>query len=95
MKQETLEEALPKNRWKYVGKQETLEYGLLQHIKFCLECGNEAQAIRLIEKYGFEMQEQGYSEEEVYSIIRMCLGMKESGKTDIEIMEQFKQFKNK
>jgi hypothetical protein len=25
MKQETLEEALPKNRWKYVGKQETLE----------------------------------------------------------------------
>lgn len=49
-------------------KQETLEYGLLQHIKFCLECGNEAQAIRLIEKYGFEKQEQNknkYSEEDM------------------------------
>ena len=42
-----------------------------------------------------ENQQKGYSEEEVYSIIRMCLGMKESGKTDIEIMEQFEQFKNK
>jgi hypothetical protein len=42
-----------------------------------------------------EKEQQGYSEEKVYSIIRMCLGMKESGKTDIEIMELFEQFKNK
>jgi hypothetical protein len=38
-------------------------------------------------------QHQSYSEEEVYSIMRMCLGMKESGKTDIEIMEQFEKLK--
>ena len=37
--------------------EETLEYGLLQHIKMCLECNNESQAIRLLEKYGFEKQE--------------------------------------
>jgi hypothetical protein len=42
----------------YVNVQEYQEYGLLQHIKFCLESGNEAQAIRLIEKYGNEKQEQ-------------------------------------
>jgi hypothetical protein len=48
--------------------EETLEYGLLQHIKTYLECNNESQAIRLIEKYGFEMQEQDknkYSEEDL------------------------------
>lgn len=39
-------------------KQETLEYDLLQQIKFCLECKNDSQAIRLIEKYGFEKQEK-------------------------------------
>ena len=37
--------------------QETREYDLLQHIKFCLECKNESQAIRLIEKYGFQKQQ--------------------------------------
>jgi hypothetical protein len=50
--------------------EETLEYGLLQHIKMCLECNNESQAIRLLEKYGFEKQEERYSEEEVIQIIR-------------------------
>jgi len=38
---------------------------------------------------------EDYSKEEVYSIIQMCLGMKESGKTDIEIIRHFEQFKNK
>lgn len=46
-------------------KQETREYDLLQHIKFCLECKNESQAIRLIEKYGFQKQEKSYSEEDM------------------------------
>jgi hypothetical protein len=46
-------------------KQETQEYDLLQHIKFCLECKNEAQAIRLIEKYGFVKQEERYTEQEL------------------------------
>jgi hypothetical protein len=48
----------------HIGKQETPEEGLLQHIKFCLECKNESQAIRLIEKYGFEKQDKNkYSEQ--------------------------------
>jgi len=74
-------------------EKETLEEGLLQHIKFCIECNNESQAIRLIEKYGFEKQEGRFTVEEVYSVIKMCLGMKESGKTDIEIVEYFEKFK--
>ena len=45
--------------------EETLEYGLLQHIKMCLGCNNESQAIRLLEKYGFEKQEEMYSEEDM------------------------------
>jgi hypothetical protein len=47
-------------------KQETMEYDLLQHIKFCLECKNESQAIRLIEKYGFVKQET--LEENVFDV---------------------------
>ena len=46
-------------------KQETLEYVILQHIKMCLECNNESQAVRLLEKYGFEKQEELYNEKEV------------------------------
>jgi hypothetical protein len=49
--------------------KETQEYDLLQHIKFCLECKNEAQAVRLIEKYGFVKQEERYTEEEVLTIL--------------------------
>ena len=45
--------------------KETQEYDLLQHIKFCLECNNESQAIRLIEKYGFVKQEERYTEQEL------------------------------
>jgi ribosomal protein S18 acetylase RimI-like enzyme len=49
---------------------ETLEYGLLQHIKLCLQCNNESQAIRLLEKYGFEKQaERIYTEQEVLHIL--------------------------
>jgi hypothetical protein len=48
----------------------TAEYALLQHIKFCIvSCSNESQAIRLIEQYGFDKQEQRYSEEEVLSLL--------------------------
>lgn len=47
--------------------KQTLEYayGLLQHIKMCIECKNEAQAIRLLEKYTFAIKEQMYSEEDL------------------------------
>lgn len=50
-------------------EQETREYDLLQHIKFCLECKNESQAIRLIEKYGFQKQQEMYSEEDIREAI--------------------------
>ena len=38
-------------------KQDSREKELLEKIKFCLLCKNEAQAIRLIEKYGYEQKE--------------------------------------
>ncbi len=50
---------------KHVMEKETHEYDLLQHIKFCLECKNESQAIRLIEKYGFQKQQEMYSFDEL------------------------------
>jgi hypothetical protein len=65
-------------------KQETHEYSLLQHIKFCLECKNESQAIRLIEQYGFYKQEQDkklYSEEEVIKLLQQYRYDLSSGKT--------------
>ena len=40
-------------------------------------------------------QKKSYSEEEVYFIIRMVSGMKDSDKSTIEIEEYFKQFKKK
>ena len=57
-------------RHPFIPKQETLEYGLLQHIKMCLECNNESQAVRLLEKYGFEKQEGMHNEEEARIIWR-------------------------
>jgi hypothetical protein len=56
---------------------------------------DEARNIRVGAKWQQEQNKKFYTEEEVYSIIRMTLGMKESGKTDIEIIEQFEQFKKK
>jgi hypothetical protein len=64
--------------------------------KWFKEIGGEASFMKAIEfgtKWQQEQDKNKYSEEEVYSIIRMSLGMKESGKTDIEIMEQLEQFK--
>jgi len=81
--------------------EETREYDLLQHIKFCLECKNESQAIRLIEKYGFVKQEQDknkYSEEEVLNIIlKYELAKRNKGIywSDREVKEWFEQFKKK
>ena len=93
-----------KKAFREYGKQETLEYDLLQHIKFALECKNESQAIRLIEKYGFEKQEQNsdkkYSEEDMREAFK-------SGEENIIIVDLvnlerkksfykwFEQFKNK
>jgi len=46
-------------------KQETLEEETLTKIKFVLSCGNDSQAIRLLEQYGDWKQKRSYSEEEV------------------------------
>lgn len=78
-------------------KQETLEYGLLQHIKMCLECNNESQAIRLLEKYSFEKQEGMYSEEymnQYADYVLMCSAEK-TFKLPLPPKEWFEQFKNK
>jgi ribosomal protein S18 acetylase RimI-like enzyme len=69
--------------------EETLEYGLLQHIKLCLECNNESQAIRLLEKYGFEKQEERYSEEEVMDMFHN-LSMHLPLHYEFLVKEQFK-----
>jgi hypothetical protein len=77
-------------------KQETHEYSLLQHIKFCLECKNESQAIRLIEQYGFDKQEQDknmYSEEDMKKAFHVGkLNQGRDGDTSFEkFIEQFKK----
>jgi hypothetical protein len=47
-------------------KQETLEEALLEDIKFLLLAKSDALAIRLIEKYGHnKQQERSYSEEDM------------------------------
>jgi len=69
--------------------EETLEYGLLQHIKTCLQCNNESQAIRLLEKYGFEKQEERYSEEEVMDMFHN-LSMHLPLHYEFLVKEQFK-----
>lgn len=95
-----------KKAFREYGKQETLEYDLLQHIKFALECKNESQAIRLIEKYGFEKQEQNsdkkYSEDEVYNLLEQAMkdapikGLTHHYDGDFrDLKEWFEQFKNK
>jgi hypothetical protein len=74
-------------------KQETMEYDLLQHIKFCLECKNESQAIRLIEKYGFVKQEQGKNK---YSEVFEWLANKDYLSDKVELIQkEFEEFKKK
>ena len=76
-----------------------MEYDLLQHIKFCLECKNESQAIRLIEKYGFVKQEKDknkFSDEEVIDSIQYTIDNFFNGKlAGLNSKEIFEQFKNK
>jgi len=75
---------------KEITNEETLEYGLLQHIKICLECNNESQAIRLLEKYGFEKQEERYSEEEIMDMFH-SLSMHLPLHYEFLVKEQFKK----
>jgi hypothetical protein len=76
--------------------KETQEYDLLQHIKFCLECKNETQAIRLIEKYGFVKQEQDkkmYSEEDLDMFRKFMIQEQNFSKSCLDVF--IEQFKNK
>jgi hypothetical protein len=64
--------------------KQTIEYDLLQHIKFCLECKNESQAIRLIEKYGFVKQEEKYEAlETAISLLKQT--------TEYEVLDSWKE----
>ena len=79
-------------------KQETREYDLLQHIKFCLECKNESQAIRLIEKYGFQKQEERYSEEDMKSSFQVGFNVgynDEESPSYLTFEEWIKKYKKK
>lgn len=76
--------------------KETLEEELLQQIKFCLICKNDSQAIRLIEKYGFQKQEQMYSEEDLKQAFFSGCQSERQIKPRIDCWKEwFKQFKNK
>ena len=73
---------------------QTIEYDLLQHIKFCLECKNESQAIRLIEKYGFVKQEEKYEAlETAISLLKQTTEFEvlDSWKQKVRELEQFKK----
>ena len=81
-------------------KQDSLEYGILQHIKLCLECNNESQAVRLLEKYGFEKQEEMYNEKEVELIANEMVNWAidnvgnpnpQSGRKFDEVISKFKK----
>lgn len=77
-------------------KQETLEEVKPKDIQRIISSTDaQTASIEIVTLFTKLQQEQMYSEEEVYSIMRMCLGMKESGKTDTEIVEYFEQYKKK
>lgn len=71
------------------------EEELLEKIRFVLTCGNEAQAIRLIEQYKFYQQEKSYSEEEILKIIQNCKEYLAFGDEFDEIEWFNKRFKKK
>ena len=51
-------------------EEDSIEYDLLQQIKFTLDCGNEALAIRMIEQFAFMIREELYSEEDMNKAIK-------------------------
>jgi hypothetical protein len=74
-------------------KQETPEEETLNKIKFVLSCGNDTQAIRLLEQYGQWQQERSYSEEDMkqFGLYISTNFSSIKGKTVDEIFEQFKK----
>ncbi len=82
-------------------KETTLEEALLEDIKFLLLAKSDTLAIRLIEKYGHnKQQERSYSEEEVYKMINdFCFDWNYNYKEELSqkeyLKEWFKKFKKK
>ena len=50
-----------------------MENELLEQIKFCLECKNEEQAIRLIEQFKFRKQNELFTNDEVIMVLQRRL----------------------
>ena len=73
-------------------KQETLEEAKKRILDSNYMNKNDADIFEMGAKW---QAARLYDVEEVYSIVRMCLGMKESGKTDIEIGACLERYRKK
>ena len=67
----------------------TPEEETLKKIKYVLSCGNEAQAIRLIEQYGNWIQEQTEK-----LLTTVTLGQSEKSDCSCKVESQFRECKN-
>ena len=78
--------------------KETLEEYFLANIKNVLQFGNDAQAIRFMEKYFEAKQERSYSEEEMRECYEFAIENVQLGRNGYEWVtfdEWFEQFKKK
>ena len=78
-------------------KEETHEEYFLGKMKEVLLFGNDAQAIRFMEKYFEAKQEISYSEEEVIQLVSDWTDyrMSEDTKSKVTFKKWFEQFKKK
>lgn len=77
-------------------KQETLEEHFLGKMKEVLLFGNDAQAIRFMEKYFEAKQERSYSEEDMLEFANWCrIQDNKYPNRVINIQQLFEQFKKK
>lgn len=76
-------------------KQETLEECFLANIKNVLQFGNDAQAIRFMEKYFEAKQERSYIEEEVIDLLKALQIHYLTYNERVNIDKWFEQFKKK
>ena len=95
-KQETLEESLPKNRWKYTGNQETIEEAAREYYKRGQLGFEKAADTEMAFLKGVKwQQERSYNEEEVLDIIENAFQSSLLTNKKISILEWFEQFKKK
>jgi hypothetical protein len=79
-------------------EEDTIEYDLLQQLKFTLDCGNEALAIRMIEQFAFIIREELYNEKNIREAIdfmpyHLEYGNIVASKSDNDIENFIKQLK--